>query len=110
MAFIDEIIGDDDIKSVYIEEWKKDIFYKTFTLADGDWAEKFAKGKTGEYVIYTLIRKCLDSDGNKLFTVADKRKLMNNFDGDMLADILMRIKGVAVDETEETRLEVVAKN
>lgn len=93
MAFIDEIIGDNGLKSVEAFG-DKTIYFTTFTLADGDYASKLSKGKDGEYIVYTLIRKALDADGNKLFTVADKQALMNKFSADELADIVVKMKGV----------------
>ena len=109
MAFIDGIISSNELQSVYIEEWNGDVFYKTFSLADGDYATKMSKGSDGAYVVYMLLRKCLDADGNKLFTLADKLKLMNNFDGDQLADILVRIKGES-KEIDTDNIEEAVKN
>lgn len=102
MAFIDEIIWDDELKSLDVEGWGgKTVYFKTFTLADSDYASKLSKGKDGEFIVYTLIRKCLDSDGTKLFTVADKMKLMNNFGADTLADIVVRMKGIDEVDAEK---------
>jgi len=52
-----------------------------------------SKGKDGEFVAYTIIRKCLDEDGKKLFTIGDKLKLMNNVDPDVLSRIVIDMKG-----------------
>lgn len=104
MAFIDEIIGENALRSIDVEAFGgRTIYFRTFTLADGDYANKMSKGNDGEYVVYTLIRKCLDAEGNRLFTVADKHKLMNSFSADVLSDIVVRMK--SLDEVTESEAE-----
>lgn len=93
MALIDEIQNDDELQSIYVEEWNRHIFFYPFTLADADYATKMSKGKDGEFVAYVIIRKVLDSEGKKQFTVADKIKLMTKVDPDVLSRIVIDMKG-----------------
>lgn len=94
MSFIDEIISPKELLSIKVPEWKdKIIYFYPFSLADTDHANKMSKGKDGEFIAYTIIRKSLDEEGNKLFTVADKVKLMNNFDPELLSRIVIDMKG-----------------
>ena len=52
---------------------------------------------------YALIHKALDSDGNKLFTMEDKHKLMNNVDVGVLTKIGSWIMGTEDVETAEKK-------
>jgi len=100
MSFIDEIVIDCDLLSIHVEEWKKDVYFRPFTLGDSDWIQKMSNGKDGEFVAYFLIRKALDSDGKKLFTVADKLKLTRSCDSDVLMRVMLEMRGEKVDYEE----------
>ena len=104
--FIDEIVSSNDLRSVKIEQWQgKEVFFTPFTLADMDWVEKRAKtGSDSEQIAYTIIRKCLDSEGKPLFDIGDKPKLMRNVQSDVLASIVIQMKQ---DDVEHTADELV---
>ncbi len=104
MAFIDEIIGNNEPMSIFVDEWKKEVFFKPFTLADNEWVEKHAKGSTSQYVALTIIRKCMDENGDKLFKVSDKNKLMMSCKADLLSEVTIRMK------TTEESIEEAEKN
>lgn len=98
MAFIDEITISKDFLSITVDEWGgKEIFFTPITLADSDYCDKWAKGKDGEWIVYFIIRKCLDESGEKLFTVKDKQRLMKNVDSELLAKIVMDMRGEKID-------------
>lgn len=99
-SFIDEIIGSNELQSVYIEQWKKTIYFTMFTLDDMSYANRMAKGSDADFIAYTIIRKCLDENAKPLFTVADKQKLMRNVQSDVLANIVVRMKGEDVERAE----------
>lgn len=108
--FIDDVCGGNDLQSVFIEAWKKEVFFRTFTLADMDWANKMAKGNDGEFIAYTIIRKALDENGDKLFSVADKQKMMRSVQSDILSSIVIRMKGEDVENIAEMEAEEYEKN
>ena len=50
---------------------------------------------------YTLIYKALDSDGNKIFDLGDKRALMHEVDADVAADLAAKImSGASIEEQQ----------
>jgi hypothetical protein len=49
-------------------------------------------------MLYSIITKALDADGNKLFTIADKDKLLNNADVSVLAEVSAKILGTTNQE------------
>lgn len=94
MSLIDEIATGKTLLSTTVEAWGgKTIYYYPFTLADTDYATKMSKGKDGEFIAYTIIRKVLDENGNKHFTVKDKQRLMNGVDPEILSDLVIEMKG-----------------
>lgn len=94
MSLIDEIATGKTLLSIDVEAWGgKTIYYYPFTLADTDYATKMSKGKDGEFIAYTIIRKVLDENGNKQFTVKDKQRLMNGVDPEILSDLVIEMKG-----------------
>ena len=96
--FIDEIAVKKELQSVFIEQWNKEIYFYSFTLADMDYANKHAKTSDAEFIAYTIIRKCLDENAKPLFTVKDKVKLRNNVQSDVLASIVVKMKGEDIGE------------
>ncbi len=97
MALIDEITTGDELIPLEVSEWNKTIYYRPFTLADGDYASKMSKGKDGEFVAYTIIRKVLDENGKPHFTVKDKMRLMRSVSPKVLSRIVIDMGG---DEEE----------
>ena len=98
--FIDEIVGKKELQSVFVEQWDKEIYFYRFTLADMDYANKHAKGSEADFIAYTIIRKCLDENGKPLFSVKDKAKLRNNVQSDILANIVIKMKGEDVGDVD----------
>ena len=97
MSFIEQIVVNNELLSIRVEEWNEDIYFYPFTLDDNDWIQKKANGQDGAFIAYFLIRKCLDKDGKKLFTVADKLTLTKSCDSDLLTRIMLEMRGEKVD-------------
>jgi len=87
----DQILKDNNTFSMFVEAWGIDVFFNQFTLADSDWIEKHSVFN-GETVAYTIIRKLMNGEGEKLFTVADKQILMRNFSSEELSNIVMDMR------------------
>lgn len=84
--------SDKEISSIEVPEWGTDekplvIHYKPFTLAEQKKLYSMAKDDNIEMLAYTLILKALDEEGNKMFTMSDKRNLMNKVDPYILAKV-----------------------
>ena len=61
-----------------------------------------ANGGDLEVMVYAIITKSLDADGNKLFTLADKETLMNKADVEVLSNVASEILGsITSDEAKE---------
>jgi hypothetical protein len=105
MSAIDKIksITSNDVSSFVVEAWSDDepfeIFYTPMTLADISKINKRAK-TDAEIIVYTLIFKALDKDGNRLFDLGDKVYLMSSVPSDVLADIVSRM-GSGTDDHEK---------
>ena len=53
-------------------------------------------------MVYAIITKSLDADGNKLFTLADKESLMTKADVEVLSNVASEILGsVTSEEAQE---------
>ena len=86
--------GDQEVKKIDVPEWSNGkgepltIYAKPTTVLDRDWAIKRAGGGIGlKFMAYLLIRMATDADGNKLFTLEDKRDLIQNVDGGVVTRI-----------------------
>lgn len=94
MAFIDEICGgDEELLSVEVPEWSRGdetciVYFTPFTLADLKKIRKHAKGSDDEAIAYTVIFKAMNKNGDPLFTLEDKAKLMRKLSSDVLANLV----------------------
>ena len=92
------------IEMVEVPEWGADgvplsVYYKPMTLAEKNKLYKLAQNDDLEIMAYTLIYKALDSDGNKIFDLGDKRTLMHEVDADVAAELAAKImSGASIDE------------
>jgi len=89
-----------DMVEIDVPEWNDKIYYrKTFSFAEqGKVFELSNEGKMVEALVHTLIVRSLDKDGNKLFTVADKPRLMYEVDPSIIIRIVTEIN----EDVEET--------
>lgn len=93
MAFIDEIRTERELIPMHVESWDKTVFFYPISLADSDYATKMAKGSDAKFIVYMIIRKLLDENGNQLFNIGNKVELMRDFDPDILSQIVIDMKG-----------------
>lgn len=75
---------------IAVPEWDLDVYYKTTsTMAqEARVIELTQEGKTTEGLVVQLIMKALDEDGNPLFDMGDKLKLMNNVDPSVILRVV----------------------
>lgn len=97
---------DQEVKKIKVPEWGDEpgrpayIYSNPLTLAEKGKIKKQTEQR-GEIdaMIYVLILKANDGQGNKLFTVEDKRALKNKVDPDVLARVISEIMSApSVDE------------
>lgn len=92
--FIDSITAQpEELLSVEVPEWAEGdaacvIYFTPFSLADLKKIRNKARGSDEEAIVYTVIEKALDANGDRLFTVEDKQKLMNRVSSDVLARLV----------------------
>ena len=107
---IDNVVAHFDsqeIKKIEVKEWGTDeepleIFTKPLTLQESKKLYKMANGGDLEVMVYAIITKSLDADGNKLFTLADKDSLMTKADVEVLSNVASEILGsVTSEEAQE---------
>jgi hypothetical protein len=54
-----------------------------------------------EVMVYAIITKALDADGEKIFSLADKQTLMNHADVGVVADVAGKILGAMTPDQAE---------
>ena len=107
---IDNVVAHFDsqeIKKIEVKEWGTEdqpleIFTKPLTLQESKRLIKMANGGDLEVMVYAIITKSLDADGNKLFTLADKDKFLNSADVEVLSNVATQILGsIAPEQAQE---------
>ena len=107
---IDNVVAHFDsqeIKKIEVKEWGTEdqpleIFTKPLTLQESKRLIKMANGGDLEVMVYAIITKGLDADGNKLFTLADKDKFLNSADVEVLSNVATQILGsIAPEKAQE---------
>jgi|TARA_R110000744_G_scaffold23127_1_gene58777 hypothetical protein len=110
MSAIDRAVGhfnSIDIRSTEVEEWADEsgtfkIYAKPLTLQESSKLYRLSKNDDVALLAYALIHKALDENGDKLFTMDDKHKLMNSVDVTVLTKIGSWIMGSEdVDSAEK---------
>ena len=108
---IDNVVAHFDaqeIKKIEVKEWgiedqPLEIFTKPLTLQESKKLYKLANGGDLEVMVYAIITKSLDADGNKLFTLADKESLMTKADVEVLSNVASEILGSVTSETAQEK-------
>lgn len=107
-AAIDKIksITNREVLSLVVDVWSTEeeefrIFYKPSTLAEVAKINKHAKNEA-EVLVYTIIFKAMDEQGNKLFGLQDKQYLMREVPSNILADIVLQM-GATQDSEEASK-------
>ena len=98
--------AEQDVKVIEVPEWGEDnqplkIYSKPLTLAETSKLYKMSKEDDLTMMAYVLIYKALNSNGDKLFDLADKNALLNNVDREVLMRIAQEIMGQ--EPIEETK-------
>lgn len=84
-----------ETKIIEVPEWGEDednslkIYCKPITLSETSKFMKLAQDDEVQLLVYVLIYKALDEAGEKLFTIADKKALLEKVD----RDVLIRVSG-----------------
>ena len=108
---IDNVVAHFDsqeIKKIEVKEWgiedqPLEIFTKPLTLQESKKLYKMANGGDLEVMVYAIITKSLDADGNKLFTLSDKESLMTKADVEVLSNVASEILGSVTSETAQEK-------
>lgn len=101
MAIIDNAIKHFeslDIQTIEVPEWGDGdeplmVFAKPITLSETSRLLKMAQNDDVEMLAYVLIYKALDHEGNKIFSLSDKKALMEKVDRDVLIRVATAIMG-----------------
>lgn len=98
---------DGSLERISVPEWDTDIYYyPTTPLRDESSILKLQnEGKTVEALVQSIIVKCRNADGSKMFASADRVTLLNEVDPKVLIRIAGQINGV-----DQESLEDVEKN
>lgn len=93
MTVLDKLLAasSNDPKCIEFElndEETIEIYFTPTTLADLQKIQRHAKGDYNDMLLYTLIFKSKDENGEPLFTLKDKMKLKTSVSSDLLAKIV----------------------
>jgi len=109
MSVIDNAVkhfDNQDVRVTLVPEWGQEdeplkIYSKPLTLSETSKLYKMSKEDDLTMMAYVLIYKALDSEGEKLFDIGDKNKLLNKVDREVLVRIAQEIMGQ--EPIEETK-------
>lgn len=90
MSILDKAVEHFDSKEtieIDVPEWETVIYATPFTLAEQRKLYKFAKDDDMEFLVRAIILKAMDKDGEKIFDLSDKQKMMNRVDPKVLSRI-----------------------
>ena len=85
-------------KIIEVKEWgdgeqPMKIYCEPITLFDMKKFMRLAKDDEVEMLVYVLIYKALNESGEKIFTIDDKNKLLNQVDSSVLVRVATEIMG-----------------
>ena len=111
MIAIDRAVAhfnDQDVKSLSVEEWGDEsgplvVYAKPLTLNESQKLYRLSKNNELELLAYALIHKALDENGDKMFTMDDKHKLLNSVDVGVMTKVGSWIMGTDDLETAEKK-------
>lgn len=103
---IDNVVAHFDsqeIRKIEVKEWGTEdkpleIFCKPLTLQESKRLYKMANSSDLEVMVYAVITKALDAEGEKIFNLGDKESLMNKADVGVLSDVASQILGSLTPE------------
>lgn len=93
---------------IRVPEWECDIWYKAATTfaQESKIVELTSQGKTVEALVESLVMRCLDADGNPIFSKGDKPELMRGVD----PSVIMRIMADMNDKESAEDADAAVKN
>jgi len=108
MSIMDRISGRFSQNKVKIEvpEWGDDngpliIYSDYYTIKDDQAVKRFMKDDDPHGFVEIVVRKAMDSDGNKLFNLDDKPKLARKGESHVLKRIaLSMMASISIEEAE----------
>lgn len=96
------------VKAIEVAEWGDEngpamLYVEPFTLKDKAKLQSVSKmsGSEVDALVELIVLKCLDKDGNKVFTIEDKHALRNSIDATVLERIsteIMRVDAGAIEK------------
>lgn len=95
------------VKKIEVPEWGDEnepliIYIEPFTLKDQGRLQNATKGSSeSEALAELLVLKCLDSEGNKMFTIEDKPALRSKVDANIIARVASQIMMVDMEQVEK---------
>lgn len=90
-----------EVRSIEVPEWECTVYARNLTLEDkAKWITR-SDGDNVMYLVYALIFGAMDKDGESIFDIGDKVKLMRNVDPEVLA----RVSGFILASQEAEELE-----
>jgi len=92
-----------ELKKYHCEEWGTDIYFRT-THSFKDEAkivELAAKGQVVEALVETVLVKSRDANGKRLFSEADRFKLMNEADPAVIIKVSTAINDAKIQSTPD---------
>jgi hypothetical protein len=94
---------DGSLEKIRVDEWEADVyFYPTSPLKDESTILKLQQeGKTVEALVQSLIVKCRNADGSKMFAQADRVTLMNEVDPRVIIRVASQVNGVDNDSLDD---------
>ena len=101
-AHFQEVLAQGLKGPIHVPEWDVDIYYRpSTTLAEeSKIIDLTQKGKATEALVWTLIQRARDKDGNALFDASDVQKLLRNVDPKIILSVVTQFNADA-DEVEE---------
>lgn len=92
-----------DMKKYHCDEWQTDIYFRsTYPFKDeARIIDLSSQGKVVEALVETLIVKARDASGKRLFTDADKLKLMNEADPKVIVKVCAAINSAKLEISQE---------
>ena len=74
-----------EVRTLEMPEWETTLYAKNLTLNDkAKWLSR-ADNDTTDYLCYSVIFGVMDSEGEAVFDIADKTRLRNNVDPELVS-------------------------
>lgn len=88
-----------ELKKTHVKEWELDVYYRlTYPLnVESKVIELQQQGKTVEALVESIILKARDANGKRLFQDADRIKLLNEADPQVVIELASTINNARLD-------------